>query len=73
VTLVSHSISVGLIMDAARRWRKGIEAELIDLRTLRPLDTATVIESVKRPTHRDGGARLAGLFHRRRNFGRGDR
>ena len=49
VTLVSHSISVGLIMDAAEALAKeGIEAELIDLRTLRPLDTATVIASVKK-------------------------
>src|SRR5579871_3373327 len=49
VTLVAHSISVGLIMDAADALAKeGIEAELIDLRTLRPLDTATVIESVKK-------------------------
>jgi pyruvate dehydrogenase E1 component beta subunit len=49
VTLVSHSISVGLIMDAAEALAKeGIEAEIIDLRTLRPLDTATVIESVKK-------------------------
>ncbi|MBL8696727.1 MAG: alpha-ketoacid dehydrogenase subunit beta [Alphaproteobacteria bacterium] len=30
---------------------EGIEAEVIDLRTLRPLDTATIVESVKR-THR---------------------
>lgn len=30
---------------------EGIEAEVIDLRTLRPLDTATIIESVQR-THR---------------------
>ncbi len=28
--------------------KEGIEAEVIDLRTLRPLDTATVIESVKK-------------------------
>jgi pyruvate dehydrogenase E1 component beta subunit len=49
VTLVAHSISVGLIMEAADALSKeGIEAELIDLRTLRPLDTATVIESVKK-------------------------
>src|SRR6202008_757253 len=45
VTLVAHSISVGLIMEAADALAKeGIEAELIDLRTLRPLDTDTVIE-----------------------------
>ncbi len=49
VTLVAHSISVGLIIEAADVLAKeGIEAELIDLRTLRPLDTATVIESVKK-------------------------
>jgi pyruvate dehydrogenase E1 component beta subunit len=28
--------------------KEGIEAELIDLRTLRPLDTDTVVESVKK-------------------------
>ena len=49
VTLVSHSICVGLIMEAADALAKeGIEAELIDLRSLRPLDSATVIESVKK-------------------------
>ena len=49
VTLVSHSISVGLIIDAAEVLAKeGIEAELIDLRTLRPLDTGAIIASVKK-------------------------
>jgi len=49
VTLVAHSISVGLIMEAAEKLvAEGIEAELIDLRTLRPLDIGTVIESVKK-------------------------
>jgi pyruvate dehydrogenase E1 component beta subunit len=49
VTLVAHSISVGLIMEAADALAgEGIEAELIDLRTLRPLDMETVIESVKK-------------------------
>ena len=49
VTLVAHSICVGLIIEAAEKLaHEGIEAELIDLRTLRPLDTATVIESVKK-------------------------
>jgi pyruvate dehydrogenase E1 component beta subunit len=49
VTLVAHSISVGLIIDAAEALAKeGIEAELIDLRTLRPLDTESVIASVKK-------------------------
>jgi pyruvate dehydrogenase E1 component beta subunit len=49
VTLVAHSISVGFIMEAAEALAKnGIEAELIDLRTLRPLDTATIVASVKK-------------------------
>jgi pyruvate dehydrogenase E1 component beta subunit len=49
VTLVAHSICVGLILEALEKLAaEGIDAELIDLRTLRPLDTATVIESVKR-------------------------
>ena len=42
-------ICVGLILEAAEKLaEEGIEAELIDLRTLRPLDTATVIASVKK-------------------------
>lgn len=49
VTLVSYSITVGQILEAADILAKdGIEAELIDLRSLRPLDTATVIESVQK-------------------------
>jgi len=49
VTLVAHSICVGLILEAAEKLAaEDIEAELIDLRSLRPLDTATVIESVKK-------------------------
>ncbi|MGK2909219.1 MAG: pyruvate dehydrogenase complex E1 component subunit beta [Sphingobium sp.] len=49
VTLVSYSIGVGLALDAAETLSgEGIEAEVIDLRTLRPLDTATVLESLKK-------------------------
>jgi pyruvate dehydrogenase E1 component beta subunit len=49
VTLVSYSIAVGLCLEAAEKLAEiGIEAEIIDLRTLRPLDTDTVIESVKK-------------------------
>ena len=49
VTIVAHSICVGLILEASEKLAaEGIDAELIDLRTLRPLDTATVIDSVKR-------------------------
>jgi pyruvate dehydrogenase E1 component beta subunit len=49
VTLVSFSITMGLIIHAADELAKeGISAELIDLRSLRPLDMPTVIESVKK-------------------------
>ena len=49
VTLVSYSIGVGLALDAAKRLAEdGIDAEVIDLRTLRPLDKATVLESLAR-------------------------
>jgi len=49
VTLVAYSICVGMIVEAAEALAKeGIDPELIDLRSLRPLDTATVIESVKK-------------------------
>lgn len=49
VTLVSYSIMLGHCLDAAEALAKeGIDAEVIDLRSLRPLDTATVVESVKK-------------------------
>jgi pyruvate dehydrogenase E1 component beta subunit len=49
VTLVSYSIGVGVALEAAEQLAgEGIEAEVIDLRTLRPLDTATVLESLKK-------------------------
>jgi pyruvate dehydrogenase E1 component beta subunit len=49
VTLVAHSRMVKFALDAAEELAGiGIEAEVIDLRSLRPLDTGTVIESVKK-------------------------
>jgi pyruvate dehydrogenase E1 component beta subunit len=49
VTIVSHSRMVGRCLEAAEILAKeGISAEVIDLRTLRPLDTDTVIASVKK-------------------------
>ncbi|MFA5989229.1 MAG: pyruvate dehydrogenase complex E1 component subunit beta [Sphingomonas sp.] len=49
VTIVSYSIGVGLALEAAETLAgEGIEAEVIDLRTLRPLDTQTVLESLKK-------------------------
>ncbi len=49
VTITAHSRMVAHAMKAAEELAKeGVEAEVIDLRTLRPLDTATIIESVKK-------------------------
>ncbi len=49
VTLVSYTIGVGLALEAAVKLaEEGIEAEVIDLRTLRPLDKQTVLESLSR-------------------------
>ena len=49
VTIVSHSRMVGRCLEAAEILAgEGISAEIIDLRSLRPLDTDTVIESVKK-------------------------
>ena len=49
VTLVSYSIGVGIALEAAQTLAaEGIEAEVIDLRTLRPLDKAAVLTSLKK-------------------------
>ncbi|MFM5923992.1 MAG: pyruvate dehydrogenase complex E1 component subunit beta [Novosphingobium sp.] len=47
VTIVSYSIGVGLALEAAETLAgEGIEAEVIDLRTLRPLDKEAVLASL---------------------------
>ena len=47
VTIVSYSIGVGLALEAADKLaEEGIDAEVIDLRTLRPLDKQTVLASL---------------------------
>jgi pyruvate dehydrogenase E1 component beta subunit len=49
VTIVAYSITVGQALEAAEKLaEEGIDAEVIDLRTLRPLDMDTVIASVKK-------------------------
>ncbi|MEQ1726646.1 MAG: pyruvate dehydrogenase complex E1 component subunit beta, partial [Sphingopyxis sp.] len=49
ITIVSYSIGVGIALEAAETLAaEGIDAEVIDLRTLRPLDKATVLESVRK-------------------------
>ncbi|SEN23967.1 pyruvate dehydrogenase E1 component beta subunit [Sphingomonas gellani] len=47
VTIVSYSIGVGISLEAAETLAgEGIEAEVIDLRTLRPLDKKSVLKSL---------------------------
>ena len=49
VTIVAFSIMVGVALEAAKALaEQGIEAEVINLRSLRPLDTETIIASVKK-------------------------
>jgi pyruvate dehydrogenase E1 component beta subunit len=47
VTIVAYSIMVGKALQAAEKLAEdGIEAEVVNLRTIRPMDTATVIDSL---------------------------
>jgi pyruvate dehydrogenase E1 component beta subunit len=47
VTIVSYSVGVGLALDAAETLAgEGIEAEVLDLRTLRPLDREAIVASL---------------------------
>ena len=49
VTIAAFSIMVAVALEAAELLAAdGIEAEVINLRSLRPLDTATIVESVKK-------------------------
>jgi pyruvate dehydrogenase E1 component beta subunit len=52
VSLISYGGSLGKTLEAAETLAKeGVEAEVIDLRVLRPLDTRTILTSVAK-THR---------------------
>ncbi len=49
VTLVAYSIAVGVALEAAETLAgEGIDAEVVDLRTIRPLDRETVLASLKK-------------------------
>ena len=49
VSIVAFSIMVGKALEASEQLsNEGIEAEIIDLRTIRPLDVETIIKSVKK-------------------------
>lgn len=52
VTIVSYLLGVTIALDAARLLEtKGIRAEVIDLATLYPLDTPTILESLQKTRH----------------------
>jgi pyruvate dehydrogenase E1 component subunit beta len=52
VSLIAYGGTLGKAMEAAKELTaSGVNAEVVDLRTLRPLDTETIIDSVNR-THR---------------------
>ncbi len=49
ITIVTHSYMVHKALEAAAILEKdGISVEVVDLRTVKPMDTATIIESVKK-------------------------
>jgi len=65
VTIITYGLMLWRSLEAAEILaKKGIEAEVIDLRTLRPLDDATFLESVRRTHHAlvvDEGWRSGGI------------
>ena len=71
LTCVSYGYSLHLCLDAAQRLEEdeGVSVEVVDVRTLAPLDVDTIVEL--RPQDRQGDGRLRGQPHLRRR--RGDR
>lgn len=52
VTLVAHSRAVQFCLEAAAEMEKiGVDVEVINLRSIRPLDEETIINSVKKTNH----------------------
>ena len=52
VTLVSFSRGVGRCLEAAKELEKeGVRAEVVNLRSLRPLDRKAIVDSVKKTNH----------------------
>jgi len=49
ITITAYSIMVGKALQAAEElWKLGIDAEVINLRSIRPLDVAAIAQSVKK-------------------------
>jgi len=60
VTLVAHSRPVADCLDAAKLLEAdGISAEVINLRSIRPLDIDTIVARCERTNNSVGGARRA--------------
>ena len=52
ITIVAHSRTVGFAMKAAAELAKtGISAEVVNLRSIKPLDTETIFNSIKKTNH----------------------
>jgi pyruvate dehydrogenase E1 component beta subunit len=73
VTLIAYAKTVHTCMDAAALLaEQGVSAEVIDLRSLKPLDEATVLASVRRTGRAVVGARGEPDVRRRRRSRRAD-
>ena len=65
VTMVSFNKMMKVAMGAAEELAKeGIDAEVIDLRTIRPLDWDTIIESVKKTNRLSYSRRAVAIWQR---------
>jgi pyruvate dehydrogenase E1 component beta subunit len=52
ITVVAHSRAVELSLDAAKELAgEGVECEVINLRSIRPLDEETIVKSVIKTNH----------------------
>lgn len=52
ITIVAHSLGVQKAIEGAAELKKeGISCEIVNLRTIRPMDTQTIIDSVKKTHH----------------------
>ena len=49
ITLISHSVSLKMCLDVSKKLSKqDIDCEVLDLRTIKPLDTKTIVSSIKK-------------------------
>jgi len=53
ITIVAHSLGVQKAMEGAAELseKEGIECEVVNMRTIRPIDTETIINSVRKTNH----------------------